>query len=318
MSPRGLSASTRSKQTVRTRIRAAPRRLVSAAEHAIRLVTDRLPLVYHVVVVILSAAIAATLPLTFTFLARRLLTYWSVIEDAKVFLASTEIAVALVLVFVLSRARTNWTNRRLSRVARAAGMVQLASGNGLLSRRVARRQKERHAFMRDIMIIGSTGFRTLIDPRGDLRAALENCRTAKLMLLDPESRGAIERVRTIGEHEISRESLRTQVEQTIAFLRALPAAHQRIRLKLYPEPPLWKLAILGDHAWVRHYHPALDVRLLPEYVFAHGQDPAGLYAAFYQYFVMRWSDPALPEYDLRSGGLVYREGTRREVGPSLA
>src|SRR5205823_12792080 len=87
--------------------------------------------------------------------------------------------------------------------------------------------------------------------------------------LDPESQGAIERVRTIGEHEITRGDLRTQVEQTITFLRALPAAHQRIRLKLYPEPPLWKLAILGDHAWVRHYHPTLDVRVLPEYVFVH-------------------------------------------------
>src|SRR5262249_32757285 len=143
MSPRGWSAPTRSRQTVRTGIRAAPR-FVGAAEHAIRLVTDRLSLVYHVVVVVLSAAIAATLPFTFTFLARRLLTYWSMIQDASVFLASTEIAVALVLVFVLSRARTNWTNRRLSKIARTAGMVQLASGNGLLSRRVARRQKERH------------------------------------------------------------------------------------------------------------------------------------------------------------------------------
>src|SRR5205823_13076131 len=121
----------------------------------------------------------------------------------------------------------------------------------------------------DIMIIGSTGARTLADPNGDLRAVIENCRTAKIVLLDPESRGAIERVRTIGGVEITREGLRTQVEQTITFLRALPAAHQRIRLKLYPEPPLWKLAILGDHAWVRHYHPTLDVRDLPEYVFVH-------------------------------------------------
>src|SRR2546429_5311131 len=180
----------------------------------------------------------------------------------------------------------------------------LPISNGILSRRVARRLKERHAFARDIMIIGSTGFRTLVEPKGDLRAVIENCRSAKIMLLDPESRGAIERVRTIGDPEITCESLRTQVEQTIAFLRALPAAHQRIHLKLYSEPPLWKLAILGDHAWVRHYPPALDVRVLPEYVFVHGQDPAGLYTAFYQYFVMRWNDSAIPEYDLLAGALV--------------
>jgi len=299
---------------VRAWVVAAARRLAGVAAGAIRVVTGRLSLFYHVAVIILAAAIAATLPFTFAFLARRLLASWSAIEDEKVFLVSTEIAVALVLVLVLSRARTNWRNRRSSKIARAAGLVHLSAANGILSRRVARRLKERHAFVRDIMIIGSTGFRTLVDPKGDLRAVIENCRSAKIMLLDPESRGAIERVRTIGDHEITRESLRTQVEQTIAFLRALRAAHQRIHLKLYSEPPLWKLAILGDHAWVRHYPPALDVRVLPEYVFVHGQDPAGLYTAFYQYFVMRWNDPAIPEYDLLAGALVYADGARREVG----
>src|SRR3989449_6216462 len=198
-------------------------------------------------------------------------------------------------------------------MARTAGMVYFSSGNGVLSRRGAQRRKEQHSVMRDIMIIGSTGFRTLADPKGDLRAVIENCRTAKIMLLNPESRGAIERIRTISDHTITRESLQSQVEQTIAFLRALPAAHQRVRLKLYPEPPLWKLAILGDQAWVRHYHPALDVRVLPEYVFVHRQDPAGLFVAFYQYFVARWDDPAIPECDLLTGDLIYRDGARPEV-----
>ena len=149
----------------------------------------------------------------------------------------------------------------------------------------ARRLKERHALRRDIMIIGSTGFRTFVDPRGDLHTAIEHCRTAKIMLLDPESPGAFARARTIGDPEITPDRLRTQVQLTIAYLRTFPAAHHRFRLKLYPEPPLWKLVILGDYAWVRHYHPTLDVRLLPEYVFAHRQDVEGLYAAFYQYFV---------------------------------
>jgi len=314
MSPGGRSFPTRPARAVRAWGVAAARRLAGVAAGAVRVVTGRLSLFYHVAVIILAAAIAATLPFTFAFLARRLLASWSAIEDEKVFLVSTEIAVALVLVLVLSRARTNWRNRRLSKIARAAGLVHLSAANGILSRRVARRLKERHAFVRDIMIIGSTGFRTLVDPKGDLRAVIENCRSAKIMLLDPESRGAIERVRTIGDPEITRESLRTQVEQTIAFLRTLRAAHQRIHLKLYCEPPLWKLAILGDHAWVRHYPPALDVRVLPEYVFVHGQDPAGLYTAFYQYFVMRWNDPAIPEYDLLAGALVYADGARREVG----
>ena len=242
MNPDGLSFRTPPARSVRAWVLAIARLLVGVIAGAVRVVTGRLALLYHVGVIIVSAAIAATLPFTFAFLARRLLASWSVIENEKVFLVAAEIAVALVLVLVLSHARTSWQNRRLSRMARTAGMVYFSSGNGVLSRRGAQRRKEQHAVMRDIMIIGSTGFRTLADPKGDLRAVIENCRTAKIMLLNPESRGAIERIRTISDHTITRESLQSQVEQTIAFLRALPAASQRVRLKFYPEPPLWKLA----------------------------------------------------------------------------
>src|SRR5947208_3403183 len=257
-------------------VTAIARVLVRASTGTARVVTERLPLVYHVTVVILSAAIASTIPFTLAFVAEKLLGYWSAIRDERTFLVGTEVAVALLLVFLFNHARTNWANRRL---------------------------KERHALRRDIMIIGSTGFRTFVDPRGDLHTAIEHCRTAKIMLLDPESPGAFARARTIGEPEITPDRLRTQVQLTIAYLRTFPAAHHRFRLKLYPEPPLWKLVILGDYAWVRHYHPTLDVRLLPEYVFAHRQDVEGLYAAFYQYFVTRWNEPAIPEYNLMTGEL---------------
>lgn len=294
------------------------RLLVRATARAVRAVTDHLSLVYHVVVVVLSAAIASTLPVTFTFLAQQLLASWSAIQDERIFLVSTEVAVALVLVLLAGHARTTWTNRRVAGLARAAGIVHKSSESGILSRRAARRLKERHALMHDIMIIGSTGFRTLVDPRGDLHAAIASCRTARVMLLDPVGPGALERARTIGDPEITPERLRAQVELTIAFLRTLPAAHRRVRLKLYPDPPLWKLAVLGDRVWVRHYHPTRDVRLLPEYVFAHRRDAAGLYAAFYHYFVARWNDPAIPEYDLLTGERVGCEGVAGEAGRGLS
>lgn len=52
---------------------------------------------------------------------------------------------------------------------------------------------------------------------------------------------------------------------------------------------------------------------MPEYVFGHAQDPTGLFSAFYQYFVTRWSDPAIPEHDLLSGELVFRDGVGNEI-----
>src|SRR2546430_13367931 len=127
MSPGGRSFPTRPARAVRTWSVVAARRLAGVAAGAVRVVTGRLSLFYHVAVIILAAAIAATLPFTFAFLARRLLASWSAIEDEKVFLVSTEIAVALVLVLVLSRARTNWRNRRLSQNARGAGVGALRS-----------------------------------------------------------------------------------------------------------------------------------------------------------------------------------------------
>lgn len=274
---------------------------------------DHLHVLYHVLIVALSAAIAASLPFTFRFVARQLLTYWSFIENEQMFLVSTEVAVGLLLVVIFSRARTNWNNRRLSKMGRTAGMVHFSSRRGMLLRRTSRRLKERQAFLRDIMVIGSTGFRTFVDPKGDLHTAILSCRTARIMLLNPESPAALERARTIPEPAVTSESLRWQVGQTIAFLRSLPGAQKGLALKLYSDPPLWKLAILGDYGWVQHYHPGLDVQAMPEYVFAHGQNPTSLFAAFYQYFVMRWNDPAIPEYDLLSGDLVYRDDAGNEL-----
>ena len=285
-----------------------------ALERAARVIKAPLLLLYHVSIIALSAAIAASLPVTFSFAARRLLAYWAFVQNERLFLISTEVVVAFVLILVFNHARTNWRNRSLSKMARAAGMVHVTPRRGVLARRTIRRSKERQAAMRDIMLIGSTGLRTFVDPKGDLHAALQTCRTAKIMLLDPESRGALERARTIRNPAITQESLRRQVREAVDFLAALRTAQKSIELKLYPDPPLWKLAILGDYVWVQHYHPGLDVQVLPEYVFVHRQDPTSLFPAFYQYFARRWTDPAIPEYDLVKDEVVYRNAAGDEVG----
>jgi len=41
----------------------------------------------------------------------------------------------------------------------------------------------------DIMVIGSTGFRTFVEEKGDLHTVIKNCREAKIMLLNPYSEG---------------------------------------------------------------------------------------------------------------------------------
>ncbi|MBI4271570.1 MAG: hypothetical protein HY615_14645 [Candidatus Rokubacteria bacterium] len=289
-------------------LKAATGRSARVGARALAVVTDRLSLIYHVLVVVLSAAVAASLPLTLTVVAQSLLVYWAVIENEKIVLVGTEVAVALLLILGFGHVKTSWRNRRLAKTAQAAGMVQFRSRHRVLARRRTRKLKARQALMRDIMIIGSTGARTLADPTGDLHVAIHECRTAKIMLLDPESAGAVARARTIDDPAITVERLRDQVGRTIGVLRALGAAQARVRLKLYADPPIWKLAILGDYAWVQHYHPGLDAQALPEFMFVHGQSATGLYPALYQYFAARWNDPSIPEYDLTTGALIYRDG----------
>lgn len=156
------------------------------------------------------------------------------------------------------------------------------------------------------MIIGSTGYRTFVHPHGDLHAVLENCLEAKIMLLNPYSDAARARAKAILGSDVTLESFQEQVGKCVGFLKQLRAAQKSIQLKLYSDPPHLKLAILGDHIWLQHYHPSRDVHVMPECVFEHTRDDHGLYTMFYQYFIKRWESPEIPEYDLETDELIYR------------
>lgn len=270
-------------------------------------------IVYHIVVVALSAGIALSLPVIAGFLARNLLVYWSLIEDDKIFLVSVEIAVAVLLILLLNSIGKSWRDRRFSRMASRAGMLEATSGGGLFARRRIRRLKERRGFGRELMLIGSTGFRTFVAPKGDLHSVLLSCREAKIMLLDPESEGARMRAKAVLHPDVTEESFREQIAMSIEFLRGLKEAQKSVRLKLYQDPPFLKLTILGDYMWMQYYHAGLDVQLMPEYLFRHDQNPGNLYIPLYQYFLARWNDPGIPEYDFDTDELVYRDPAGNEV-----
>lgn len=270
-------------------------------------------ILYHIGIVILSAAIALSLPSVVSLAARKLLVYWSFVENEEVFLVSVEIGVAVLLIFFLHFTAKSWQDKRFSRMARHAGLVSVTPATGFLARRRARKLKEKEGYARDIMVIGSTGFQTFVDPQGDLHTVLNNCREAKIMLLDPLREGAVVRAKSIPDPDISPDVFREQIVKSIDFLKGLKAAQKNVRLKLYADMPLLKLAVLGDHICVRHYHTGLNVQSMPEYVFRHDQNPGGLYSPFYQYFLTRWSDPNIPEYDFDTDELVYRDRSGNET-----
>jgi len=86
-----------------------------------------------------------------------------------------------------------------------------------------------------------------------------------------------------------------------------------VKLKLYPDAPLLKLAILDDHIWIQHYHAGLDIQRMPEYVFRHDKNLSSLYIPFYQFFMAKWNDRGVPEYDLESDELTYRDTAGNEI-----
>ena len=270
-------------------------------------------IIHHIAIIVLGAAAALTVPAAVIWTADKLPVFWAFAENEKLFLVSLEIAAAVFLIVLTSHVARSWRDRRLSRMARSAGLALVARSRGFFSQKKLKNLKERNGFGRDIMVIGSTGYRTFVEPDGDLHRVLQKCRGAKIMLLNPLREGAISRAKSIPDPDISPESFREQIIRSIDFLKGLKESQKNIRLKLYQDMPLLKMAILGDALCVRHYHTGLHVDDMPEYVFRHDHDPGGLYNPFYQYFLSRWSDPEIPEYDLESDELVYRDRSGVEV-----
>ncbi len=268
---------------------------------------------YHVIVVLMSAALALSTPYALSAMAAGLLRAWAFIENEKIFLIALEIVTAVILILFFNHIRRGWDDRRITRMAESAGLVQATMVKGMFVQRRMKKMKRKLGFARELMIIGSTGYRTFVDPDGDLHEALGNCREAKIMLLDPFKEGAVTRARAIPDPEVTPGMIREQIIKSIDFLKGLRAAQKEVRLKLYPDLPLLKLAIIGDYAFLQHYHTGMNVRQMPEYAFKNEAKHGGLYIPLYRYFLTRWQDPTIPEYDLDTDELVYRDLAGNEV-----
>ncbi len=263
----------------------------------------------------MSTGIVSLLPYVLNPLARNLPASRAFIENEEIFLAAIEITAAVGLILFFNFLRRFLQDRKLAWSAKRAGLVAAVPARGLFQRQQKKLKgmKDRQGSAREIMIIGSTGYRSFALPEGDLYEAVRNCREAKIMLLDPREHGAIARAQSIPDPEISPEVIREQIMKSIEFMKGLRGLRKSVRLKLYPDMPLLKLAILGDYAYVRHYHTGLNVRSMPEFVFRNIQHDGGLYLPMYRYFVSRWQDPDMPEYDLDTDELVYHDQLGYEV-----
>ena len=80
-------------------------------------------ILYHVLLVALSAGIAFSLPTMVSFIARNFLPYWALVENQSIFLISAEIVLAVWLILFFNYIGRNWRDRRFAKMARGSGMV---------------------------------------------------------------------------------------------------------------------------------------------------------------------------------------------------
>lgn len=266
-------------------------------------------ILYHVGVVALSAGIALSLPAV----ARNFLAYWSRVENEKVYLIAVEVTAAIVLIFCFNYIHRSLQDRNLAKMAKGAGLVSFFPRRGRQAQNKIRKLKEKHGMGRTVMVIGSSGYGTFVDQVGDLNTVLEKCLGANILLVNPYSQEASTRIRAIANPDFTLQNFREEVRQSIELLKRLKAVGKAVKLKLYSDPPLVKLVILGDYLWLQHYHTDLNVQTMPEYVFQHNQKDHGLYTLCYHYFVQKWESAEIPEYDLDTDELVYRDTNGNEV-----
>jgi hypothetical protein len=263
----------------------------------------------HLLVVVISAGIAFSLP----WAAEHFLTFWSHVQHEQIMLMSIELTVAVVLIVFVNFLRRGVKDRRLAQIAAEAGLVSCFHTQNNQVRRQIAIQKTQQGRGRPLRVIGFTGFSTFADPNSDLFPIVQNCLEAKILLANPFSDTVRRRIEQQPDPVAAWNRVRQEVVTSIRLLKSLKATGKPVKLKLYSDLPLVRLAILGEHVWLQCYHTDLEVGTRPEYVFEHDRQEHGLYALWYQYFLKRWASPTLPEYDFDRDELVYPEDGDGEV-----
>ncbi|MCC7483903.1 MAG: hypothetical protein IT529_02840 [Burkholderiales bacterium] len=265
----------------------------------------------HVLLAATALAIATSLPA----LAELVLCRWwpRVAVDADLLVAS-EIALATALLVALNVTRVAWQNRERARVADAAALVYARENRGYLASWRERRMLRRLPPARDACVLTLSGFDTFAASGSLLNEPLAHAYEIRVLLLNPLAEGARRRVDALPA-EVTLGSFAGEVEASIPFLAGLRRQGKAVTLRFYEREPFWKVAVLGDHAWVQHCHRRHEIKHEPEYVFAlnRASPRRGLFVPFYRHFLDEWHDPAHPYYDFETGDLVYRDGKGREL-----
>ncbi len=268
--------------------------------------------VAHVVITLLAIAMAFYLPEAAKYI---LYHWWPMVEYDSHLLVITEIGFAVVLVILFNIALIAVDARRSLRMNRIASLVYGREKNSWFSRRGEHELRKKFLCARDFSILSITGYDTFSLENCMLQQPLQQSYEIRVMLMNPNSEGAVKRVSSLSNPEVLLETYRAETETSIAYLKKLSAAGKKITLKFYDDPPFWKLVVTGEYVWVQYCHDGYEIKNQPEYVFALQRDypNRGFFAPFYMYFLNQWNDPRHPEYNLETDKLIYRNAEGNEI-----
>ncbi|MFZ5931323.1 MAG: hypothetical protein ACOY15_08925 [Pseudomonadota bacterium] len=270
------------------------------------------PSFYHIFIILLAFGIVFTLPRAAGYVLND---WWPMARTNTKLLLATEIGLSAVLVLLFNALKTVWESWRMSAAARQASLVQAINLDSLLSRRKAWQLMRHCAAARDVFILTLTGFDTFVKTHSLFNGALATAYDIRILLLNPASEAANDRVNAIPSQEVNLQSLYEETAASIAYLTSLHKSGKKVSLKFYEHEPVWKVAVLGNHVWVQHCHHGYEVKSQPQYVFAlqHSAPRKGFFVPFYTYFLNHWNEPHHPEYDFDTCELVYRDKAGNET-----
>lgn len=265
----------------------------------------------HIVITLLAIGMAYYLPVAAKYI---LFHWWPMVEYDSQLLIITEISFAAVLVLLFNITKIAIDGRRSLRMNKIASLVYAREGTNWFSRRGERTLRKKFLCARDVSIISITGYDTFSSENCRLQELLEHCYEIRVMLMNPDSGGAIKRVNSLPNPELLLETYRREIATSIGYLKKLSAMGKKVTLKFYDHQPFWKLVVTGEYVWVQYCHDGYEIKNQPEYVFAlqQGKPTRGFFAPFYMYFLDQWNDPRHPEYNLETDELIYRNAQGNE------
>lgn len=138
----------------------------------------------------------------------------------------------------------------------------------------------------EIRILGATGWETFGKPGSPLHDMLLKFRgEIRILLIKPECDAFRVRTRALG---INEKDYKKEITDSISFCEKLRDRGISIVVKLYIQPPIWKMIFTENYMWLQHYKPDKHVDDTPVYTLFANQDETSLYFPLMDVFRKRW------------------------------